>query len=585
MSEVIYAARKLIGSNLGWFLETRKTIGEMAGRERAININRDVFDEWFPSHGSDKSPIDITTRYFDGNLLTEGKEVIIEDSRTIRMQGGDKNWRLAGDGIKGVWYDVRIGDLLVMAFDRPSATLSWLVLKSGKDASRGVSSLEHGIHDQVEQILGKDNRNMWIVSPLDAARLIRKASKIYKKAGDLLMLDKTMLEEWNASLDKMGFVVGNDVATRLPLSLKAKRFVILSGLSGSGKTLIARAFAKWISDSPTQYEMVAVGANWISNENIVGYPDALDKDRYEKTKALDLIIRADNDRLKPYFLILDEMNLSHVERYFADFLSAIEAPTEPLRFHYDDRSRGDVPAALSSLPENLFIIGTINVDETTYLFSPKVLDRANIIEFRATEKALAGFLAAPVNAKTDSIATVGSGFGKHFVTSANDETSVVIANDRMSSIVRGELLSLFEILAKYNAEFGFRTSSEVLRYVEFSRRANGPVAPEDVDVICRDTLDVQIMQKILTRLHGSRKKLSPILNDLEAFCERTHVWDTSIPSSGSDARIIIKNLTELYNSIEPTSADDAIPFYKLSTEKIKRMKKKLEEGFASYAEA
>lgn len=586
MSEVVYTARRLIGSNLGWFLKTRKTIGEEAGRERAININRDVFNKWFPSHGSDKSPIDITTRYFDGNLLIDREEVVIEDTRTIRMQGGDKNWRLAGTGIEGDWYDVRIGDLLIMAFDQPSSTLSWLVIKTNtNDASRVVSPLEDSIHTQVEKILGQDQRNMWIIPTLDAAKLIRKASKIYRKAGDLLMLDKTMVKEWNLSLDKMGFIVGNDIATRLPLSLKAKRFVILSGLSGSGKTLIALAFAKWITDSSKQYEMIAVGANWISNENIVGYPDALDKDRYEKTKALDLILRADNDRSKPYFLILDEMNLSHVERYFADFLSAIESPGEPLRFHHDEKERGDVPAIIESLPKNLFIIGTINVDETTYLFSPKVLDRANIIEFRATREAMAGFLAAPVSAKTGEIAAAGSGFGTHFVDSANDETAVVIADDRMSSIMRGELLSLFEILSRYNVEFGFRTSSEILRYVEFNRRTNAPVIPERVDAICRDTLDVQIMQKILTRLHGSRKKLTPILDDLEGFCERTHVWDTTIPLSESDARTIITNLVITDNTIEVAPEDEQSPFYRLSTEKIKRMKSKLEEGFASFAEA
>ncbi|MGB3212458.1 MAG: hypothetical protein WBB19_17290 [Desulforhopalus sp.] len=474
-----------------------------------------------------------------------------------------------------------------MAFDQSSSTLSWVVLRAGGDASRTVSLLEPIIHSEVEKMLGPDSRNMWIIPPLKAAILICKVSEIFAKAGDLLMLDKTMMKEWNASLDKMGFVVGNDVGTRLPLSLKAKRFVILSGLSGSGKTLIARAFAKWISESCTQYEVIAIGANWISNENIVGYPDALDNKRYEKTKALDLILRAANDRSKPYFLILDEMNLSHVERYFADFLSAIESPDEPLRFHHDAKGRGDVPAVIESLPGNLFIIGTINVDETTYLFSPKVLDRANIIEFRATGAALAGFLAAPVSARTDKIASAGSGFGKHFVDSANDETAVVIGDARMSSIACGELLSLFDILSRYNTEFGFRTSSEILRYVELSRRANDPdrLVPEEVDAICRDTLDVQIMQKILTRLHGSRKKLAPILNDLEAFCERTHVWETSIPLSGSEARGIIKNLSDLSALTEVTPPEGSLPFYKLSTEKIKRMKNKLEEGFASYAEA
>ena len=99
----------------------------------------------------------------------------------------------------------------------------------------------------------------------------------------------------------------------------------------------------------------------------------------------------------PHFLILDEMNLSHVERYFADMLSAIESG-EPLHLHSEAGTVGHpalpsgVPRELS-LPPNLFIVGTVNVDETTYMFSPKVLDRANVLEFRVTEEEMVGFLA------------------------------------------------------------------------------------------------------------------------------------------------------------------------------------------------
>ena len=93
---------------------------------------------------------------------------------------------------------------------------------------------------------------------------------------------------------------------------------------------------------------------------------------YQSTPAYELIKNAEDDSENPYFLILDEMNLSHVERYFADFLSAIESGEEIPLYGNNDKL---------TLPDNLFIIGTVNVDETTYMFSPKVLDRANTIEF------------------------------------------------------------------------------------------------------------------------------------------------------------------------------------------------------------
>ena len=121
----------------------------------------------------------------------------------------------------------------------------------------------------------------------------------------------------------------------------------------------------------SNYQIIPVGANWTENRNIVGYYNVI-TDKYQSTPAYDLIKIADTDLDNPYFLILDEMNLSHVERYFADFLSAIESGESiPLYGNEEDLE----------IPDNLFIIGTVNVDETTYMFSPKVLDRANTIEF------------------------------------------------------------------------------------------------------------------------------------------------------------------------------------------------------------
>ena len=121
----------------------------------------------------------------------------------------------------------------------------------------------------------------------------------------------------------------------------------------------------------SKYQIVPVGANWTDNTNIVGYYNVITED-YQSTPAYELIKNAQEDQDNPYFLILDEMNLSHVERYFADFLSAIESGEEIPLYGNNESLK---------LPDNLFIIGTVNVDETTYMFSPKVLDRANTIEF------------------------------------------------------------------------------------------------------------------------------------------------------------------------------------------------------------
>jgi 5-methylcytosine-specific restriction protein B len=189
---------------------------------------------------------------------------------------------------------------------------------------------------------------------------------------------------YEAALDS-NYQLSKDIALRFVSSLLTKPFVILTGLAGSGKTKLAVAFAKWICASDDQICVVPVGADWSSREPLLGYPNALQKGDYIKPESgvLDLLLQAKKseelDEGKPYFLILDEMNLSHVERYFADFLSAMESD-EKIYLHSME-SETVAPKRIS-IPKNLFIIGTVNIDETTYMFSPKVLDRANVIEFR-----------------------------------------------------------------------------------------------------------------------------------------------------------------------------------------------------------
>ncbi len=114
----------------------------------------------------------------------------------------------------------------------------------------------------------------------------------------------------------------------------------------------------------------------------------------------------------PHFLILDEMNLSHVERYFADLLSAIESGEEiPLYEGNERRANGEVVPRRLRLPDNLFVIGTVNVDETTYMFSPKVLDRANVIEFRMEPDEMAAFCASPKAPRLEELDGKGAAFG------------------------------------------------------------------------------------------------------------------------------------------------------------------------------
>ena len=129
--------------------------------------------------------------------------------------------------------------------------------------------------------------------------------------------------------DEANLLVDKDLVLRFITALLTKPFIILTGLSGSGKTKLAQAFSKWICETDDQICLVPVGADWTNREPLLGFPSALEEGRYilPENGVLSLILKASRveNQNKPYFLILDEMNLSHVERYFADFLSAMES--------------------------------------------------------------------------------------------------------------------------------------------------------------------------------------------------------------------------------------------------------------------
>ena len=386
--------------------------------------------------------------------------------------------------------------------------------------------------------------------------------------------------------------VDHTIAHRLTSSLLSKRFLIATGLAGSGKTKLAQAFARWITplgasstDINYCYAIVAVGADWTGNENILGYPDGLQPNNYVAKPALDLILHAADHSDVPHFLILDEMNLSHVERYFADILSIIESDegldlysgdmTKPERWRKTSAAKV-VPPKLKQLPENLFIIGTVNVDETTYMFSPKVLDRANVIEFRMDAAELEGFLGNPAKPELKNLDGKGASFGKAFVDAA--KSPVTVPGD-VKAAYDAEMLLLFKTLQAHGAEFGYRTAYETARFIHFYKLL-GNHADGDATWF-PGAFDCVVFQKLLPKLHGSRAKLGPVLKKLWFLCvnDATGRGADALKAAEEAARSTDKKAEP--SVVVPTGAP-----YPLSAEKIGRMWRLLiENGFASFAEA
>ena len=342
------------------------------------------------------------------------------------------------------------------------------------------------------------------------------------------------------------------IIKRFAFSLMTKPFVILSGLAGSGKTQLALAFAKALIEDKSQMCTVSVGADWTNREPLLGYPNALDNTKYVRPESgvLDLLIEANRpgNAKKPYFLILDEMNMSYVERYFADFLSAMESH-EAIKLWNGAEGDG-VPTSIK-LPKNLFIIGTINVDETTYMFSPKVLDRANVIEFKISGNEMNDFLGKIRSVDRNSLFGKASGMAESFIDRASD---VQITPDEN---IKAVLIEFFNQLKSVNAEFGYRSATEIYKYIDIASHNDDTVVAADVTTI----LDCAMVQKLLPKLHGSRKKLVPVLKALWGFCDAGINLD--------DAEIV-SNETKY-----PLTADKVLRMYRSA----------LDNGFTSYSEA
>lgn len=261
------------------------------------------------------------------------------------------------------------------------------------------------------------------------------------------------------------------------------------------------------------YKIVPVGANWTENRHVLGFYNVITEE-YNETPSYSLIKAAKNDIGSPYFLILDEMNLSHVERYFADFLSAIESG-QPIPLYSNDDENYEL-----DIPDNLLIVGTVNVDETTYMFSLKVLDRANTIEFptmAAKEYMNSDFkefdfkninyLMNPLedlDVRNMNVYDLKDIF--MFINCSEGNLWDVLSNE----------LDLFQsILKKINFDFGFRVINEILRFMFVSWRYED--SPQNWENWER-YFDAQVKQKILPKLHGSQKAIGQTINELFNAC-------------------------------------------------------------------
>lgn len=323
-------------------------------------------------------------------------------------------------------------------------------------------------------------------------------------------------------------VLKTDFSRRYITSLLAKPFVILTGNSGTGKTRISKQFAEYLEwkseEGNKNWSIIPVGADWTDNTKILGYYNPLADDgkgKYEKTGIIKLIEEANKHKEIPYFIILDEMNLSHVERYFSDFLSHMETPDTPFEL---DGYEGKL-----EYPDNIFVVGTVNIDETTYMFSPKVLDRANVIEFKPQKEDVIKLFGVAGNMST--IVCANNGSAEAFLQLAKEiragrfsisEDEKTYYTDTDGEITKtniefvGDVFSdIYEIVEKNDFEFAYRTVKEIRNYI-----AAAYELAEKQEFNLNQVIDEQLLQKILPKIHGNKKEIGQMLDDLSGLCDK-----------------------------------------------------------------
>ena len=320
-------------------------------------------------------------------------------------------------------------------------------------------------------------------------------------------------------------------------AIKSKPFLLLAGISGTGKSRIVRELARacWEEDSeeykaqkPRNFEMVQVKPNWHDSSELIGYVSRVSgKAEFVAGDFLKFVAKAWEDHDTPYFLCLDEMNLAPVEQYFAEYLSVVESrkcgedgvvTSDPILKKEDAEWYFNLTAAITSddkvrtrfnedgisIPQNLIVVGTVNMDETTFSFSRKVLDRAMTIEMNEVN------LHSGLTKRHESIGKLGNA---ELVGSVVEGVDVYDDYTDVCDTVLGYLQKINDVLEGTPFKIAYRTRNEFLLYVvnnlPYNKDKDGNDLPQGY-VIAR-ALDEITSMKILSRIEGDDTKVKDSL--------------------------------------------------------------------------
>lgn len=370
-----------------------------------------------------------------------------------------------------------------------------------------------------------------------------------------------------------GFHYPDPLIENFYLSLKTKPFVILAGISGTGKTKLVKLFAESVGATGEngQFTLIPVRPDWNDPSDLVGYQDL--SGRFKPGRLTEVLVTASlpENRNKPYFICLDEMNMARVEHYFSDLLSLLETQrwmdgqvvTEPLIPNASlDRLEDQELYGDLGIPENVYLFGTVNMDETTYPFSKKVLDRANTLEFNYIDLTQLPWSEGDDEQGGVEIAPVSQRF---FRADYLNLVNVDAENKELVKRTTDKLVAINQILEEIHAQVGFRIRDTISFYSIYAERFG--LLTED------EAFDLQLLQKILPRIQGSHTSVKRVLLKLLKVC---------LEGESLKVNDLLDDASSLYSRWEAGKEAPAAK-YPQSARKLAFMLRRLEEdGFTSF---
>ena len=331
-----------------------------------------------------------------------------------------------------------------------------------------------------------------------------KYEMIYERK-EVYLDQQSIIDHVSSYIQSKGFFYEKKDLINFFLSLKTKPFVILSGISGTGKTKIVQWFAESLgaTEENGQFTLIPVRPDWSDSSDLLGYVNL--QGEFQERPLIKVLENAGANPNRPYFVVLDEMNLARVEYYFSDFLSVIES-----RKWKDGKivTSPVLPESITNkhitIPSNVYIIGTVNMDETTHPLSKKVLDRANTIEFNTVNLDYFNFL-MDVEEKEAEIAS-----NRSLETEYLHLKECFKDNEDLVRNISNVLIEINKILESVGAQVGYRIRDEICFYMAYNEK--GKLLSFD------EALDYQIYQKILPRLAGSDGRTEEVLKQLYVLC-------------------------------------------------------------------